>query len=313
MPSAIGREDAVVGRGYGRGNSGLMLATGDNVFRFGDEAENLDSRLVISMDSNFTKAVVEALASIIPRVVSDTLKSSRYDTMLTHRSNHITDARERVQGDDHEGLSGDDREPRVAASVSVNFAKDVYLRHAHHGNASTGVGVLVFRDITLDAAVGKIVSGGNVLASDVVVSGDVSGGASGAEVYGAVNSGVVVSNARFSTVLRPSYGGLSSISNRNLDLQAGSSEVDESDHSQNEDAHSKGDVDPNVTSTINGAGCDQVIIAMPGTIVVSYNEVEKVDKLLAGKLDSFDVVRPTRGRLKKMAAKGGKETPVVSK
>ncbi|KAJ4954447.1 hypothetical protein NE237_011230 [Protea cynaroides] len=92
-----------------------------------------------------------------------------------------------------------------------------------------------------------------------------------------------------------------------------SSEVDEFDHSQEEDAHNNDDVDPNVTNTINGSGRDQVTSAIPGTVIVSYNEVEKIDSLLVGQLDSFDVVRPTRGRLKKMAAKGGKETLAISK
>ncbi|KAJ4958602.1 hypothetical protein NE237_025713 [Protea cynaroides] len=90
-----------------------------------------------------------------------------------------------------------------------------------------------------------------------------------------------------------------------------SSDVEESNNSYHEDDQNIRDVDPNEVRTINGSGCGQVTFAELGTVVVSYNEVEKLDNVLAGHLDSFDVVRPTRGRLKKMAAKGGGRLPLT--
>ncbi|KAJ4962129.1 hypothetical protein NE237_022039 [Protea cynaroides] len=177
LPSAIGRDDAPIGRGYGRGSSGLVLPMGDIEIRFGEVTKNHDSRLAMSMDSSeVMKAVAEALASFIPRIVSNTLKSSRYNMVLAHRSNPNFDARAQVPSGDHNGFSGGDREPKVVARVPIRITDESDLSRDHLCDALIGFQVL-----------GAKVSGATV-----------SGGVSGAEVSSAANSGDVVSGARVS-------------------------------------------------------------------------------------------------------------------
>ncbi|KAJ4960551.1 hypothetical protein NE237_020461 [Protea cynaroides] len=300
LPSAIGRDDAPVGRGYGRGSSGLVLPMGDIDIRFEEVAENHDSRMAMSMDSSeVMKVVAEALASFIPRIVSNTLKSSGYNMVLARRSNPNFDARAQVPSGDHNGFSGGDREPKVVARVPIRITDESDLSRDHLCVALIGFrgDVRVSRNASLDTAAGKGVYGGvsgGDRVSGAVVSSGVSGAAlSGIAVLGAKVSGVAVSggvsgvansgdvvmvlgcllmekkelNALNTDITFISQIGMglaspsrrvlwSEIADKEDEHNDVSSEVDESDHSQNEDAHNKGDVDPNVTSTINGSGSD---------------------------------------------------------
>ncbi|KAJ4956011.1 hypothetical protein NE237_012794 [Protea cynaroides] len=70
------------------------------------------------------------------------------------------------------------------------------------------------------------------------------------------------------------------IANKEDEQNDVSFDVDESDHSHHEEDQNNGDVDSNEVSTINGLGHGQVTSTDLGTVVVSYNEVEKVNNVL---------------------------------
>ncbi|KAJ4956322.1 hypothetical protein NE237_013105 [Protea cynaroides] len=197
LPSAIGRGEVAISHGYGRGNSGLVLSTKDKEVRFEDVAENHESGLAVSMDvsSHVTKEIADALACLISRIVSDTLKDSGYDLVLAHREPRLSD---------------DDQEPRVYSRVSARVSDqhgdqhgDVFndfTRAVHHGAIlgadSRGDVDLQPRFSAVVAAAEKALSG---VVSDAVISRENSSAAiSSAEVSDVQVSGDRASGARVS-------------------------------------------------------------------------------------------------------------------
>ncbi|KAJ4956235.1 hypothetical protein NE237_013018 [Protea cynaroides] len=92
---------------------------GDMDLRFDDATKNHGSRSAVSVDvsSVVTKAVAEALASLISIIISDTMKNSGFDMVLAHHNNldarvSIVVSNERNHSPDHHSLM-----PRVSAGV----------------------------------------------------------------------------------------------------------------------------------------------------------------------------------------------------
>ncbi|KAJ4955200.1 hypothetical protein NE237_011983 [Protea cynaroides] len=162
LPSAIGRGDVSVSQGYGRGSSGLVLPMEDEDYRSGDVTENQESGLSISMhiSSDVMKAVVDALASFIPKIVSDTLKNYGYDMVLAHRSKFIIDREPRARSTGGAFKDFSDGEPRVSVRVSSGVFDDRNLNWDPHCDGGTirgpTISVVVF-------TVEKSVTGGDAI------------------------------------------------------------------------------------------------------------------------------------------------------
>ncbi|KAJ4969320.1 hypothetical protein NE237_016021 [Protea cynaroides] len=66
-----------------------------------------------------------------------------------------------------------------------------------------------------------------------------------------------------------------------------------------------------INSTIHGSGNGRISSSDLKAAVISFNEVEQVDKMLEGSKEPFNIVRPTRAKMKKqLAEKGGKDKSV---
>ncbi|KAJ4971416.1 hypothetical protein NE237_004515 [Protea cynaroides] len=363
-----------------KGNFALSLPSRDKDSRFGDAAGSLGSGTTVAMDvsSVVTKAVADAIASLIPCIIYDTMKNSGYDMVSEVVSTVICDASNAVTGGAsdtrvlvefpkaNKHISGGDPGARELKTLDGNpiamgiwesdclIASDSARRNDNQllAERSTLARVsnlqrpsdsvepssvvnqagsrsllrhrrLVWWPVQRQRRISRQEKGKGILRGSSSTADqqdrDNDDGVRAVDygsVTGLADNDIPQSNVEIAVPMQTFVLPMVSptdIADKEADHNDDSSNVDESDHSQKEDVHNNGDVDPNETSTINGSSRGKVASAMPGTIVVSYNEVEKVDNVFLGQLDSFDVVRPTRGRLKKMATKGGKETPAVSK